>query len=460
MLKYLQKYMVVLPIIIVMVASSVMGAATVATSSAPATEQSFELAFTAKSSKQRAKIKCRIVQIGDEPVLHKIMNVIKYDLEFTDQFDADLVHHDKEYETKQIKKLFKEGIDTLVCIKSEKVSKNESVDGKAKVSVKVIPTATAKPSFDKAIVYQADSIVAHGHRLSEELLLALTGDAGPCVSTLAWCEKNKICYGDYAGMQVTEVTGPGRKFGLSWHTQAPILFYSRSTRWNNRLELLNLKTGKTEICISYPGLCMQFAGSPDGSKGVVCLSGGSGSTDLYLYDQKVCNQLGKQTFKQLTKNGGTNVSPCYLPNGDVVFCSDYQGAVPQLYYLDTKNNKTTRLTSGSGYCAAPSYCSLTNSVVFTKSVDRTFQLFKLSLDKLDAAAKTELQLTFSAGDKTEPQFHESGKYIAFVYDVKNGQGNRESQIAIHNCNSGVSRTITTGNGSKGYPAWTKRMFVA
>lgn len=422
--------------------------------------EQFELSFTAKSSKQRAKIKCHIAQIGNNEMHHKLINIVKYDMEFTDQFATDLVLHEKEHTPQELKKLFKSGIDTVIYVKQEAVSKKEAHDNKAKVAVKIVTTSTQKPSFDKTIVYQTDNLVAHGHRLAEEVLLALTGDKGPCVSTLAWCEKDKICYGDYAGMQVTEVTaGVGRKFGLSWHTQAPTLFFSRSTRSNNRLEMLNLKTGKQEICISYPGLSMQFVGSPDGSKGVVCLSGGKGNTELYLYDQKVCNKLGKQAFRQLTHNGGANASPCYLPNGNVVFCSDFEGGAPQLYHLDVATKVTKRLSGGS-YCAAPSYCQATNSVVYTKSIDRVFQLFKLGLDDLDRARSTEQQLTFNAGDKTEPQFHENGKYVAFVYDFKNDKGHRENQIGILNCLSSNIRVITKGMAPKGYPAWTGRMLFA
>jgi Tol biopolymer transport system component len=123
-----------------------------------------------------------------------------------------------------------------------------------------------------------------------------------------------------------------------WHTQAPMIFFSQLTKENNRLMALDLNSKKPRIISSYEGLNMHPSFSEDGSKSVLCLSGRKNS-ELYLYDQKICNKLKKKVYIQLTHNEGNNASPCLLPNGNVVFCSDYETGNPQI----PKTNKCRAL---------------------------------------------------------------------------------------------------------------------
>jgi Tol biopolymer transport system component len=216
---------------------------------------------------------------------------------------------------------------------------------------------------------------------------------------------------------------------------------------------IHLKTKQHKVICSYDGLNMQPSFSSDGKKAALCLSGGKNS-ELYLYDYSLCKKLKKRVFIPLTKNNGNNVSPCLLKNENLIFCSDFQTKLPQLYHLNRKTNKTTRLTSGKGYCAAPSYCAKTHSIVYTRVINGTFQLFSLNLNDLNNLQET--QLTFTKGNKHEPSFSECGRFIAFSCDVINKDKQKSTQIAVLNRLSGTIRVLTTGKEPKSFPKWVNQ----
>ena len=217
---------------------------------------------------------------------------------------------------------------------------------------------------------------------------------------------------------------------------------------------VDLKTGKHKIICSYPGLNMQPAFTPSGNRAVLCLSGGRGNSELYLYDPSACKKAGRKVFKPLTNNRGHNVSPCVLANNDVVFCSDFASGQPQIYYLNMKTKQVRRLTSGKGYCAAPSYCAKTNKLVYIRPVKGAFQLFSLSLDNLNAVGET--QITSCAGSKQEPSWSECGRYIIFSIDQNYSKRQKVPQIAAMNYNSGQIRIMTNDQTPKSFPRWCPR----
>jgi TolB protein len=212
----------------------------------------------------------------------------------------------------------------------------------------------------------------------------------------------------------------------------------------------DLKTKKSKVICSYDGLNMQPSFSKDGIKAVLCLSA-RGNSELYMYDQTLCNKYNKRFFRQLTKNRGNNVSPCLLPNGNIIFCSDFETGNPQIYYFDTNNKITYLLTNGHGYCAAPAYCEKNNTIVYTRYHKGNFQLFTMDLS---SPKHIERQITSGAGDKLDPSWSSCGQYVAFAYGYyDNHLKKRVQQIAALNLRSGKIRVLTSGKEYKSFPAW-------
>ncbi len=418
-------------------------------------DMSFEIYTPAQ---QHSKIKCLMLIIGQHPLIEKIAPLLQFDLEFSDQLDIDIKRNQTELDTKILSKLFDQGISLCLYIKQQnsKAKNTKSVD----LQVLLKEPTSGDTLFSKTIHYQNDNVVHQTHRLSDELMPLLSGNKGPMLSTLAYCKQlsprhKVVCVADYA-CKIEKTVVPTKTINVApaWHTHVPCLFYSQFSRSNSRLMSLDLKTRQPKVICSYDGLNMQPSFSPDGTKAVLCLSG-KGNAEIYLYDQILCNKLKRRVFKPLTNNKGNNVSPCYLPDGNVIFCSDYQTKFPQIYMMDMKTKKTHRLTNGRGYCAAPSYCAKTKSIVYTRYIKGNFQLFTMSLQ--DPNHK-ERQLTITAGDKLDPSYSECGQYVAFTYTFLDKKSQKMSnQIAVFNQISGKIRVLTSTKEPKSFPAWTGRM---
>ena len=403
------------------------------------------------SVRQYSPIKCLMLNIGDSELLNKVSRIVKFDLEFTDQLEVELNKTNNEVETRVLEKQFEKGFS--LCLYMKEI-KPHSIQVTLKATTDL---ASDKPIFDKTFNISDEKIVYQSHQISDELIPKLTNEKGPTLSTLAYCKQisrssKVVCVADYACKKEKVVVGT-RAINVApcWHTQAPVLYFSQLTKKKGKLMSVDLNTKEQRTVCAYDGLNMQPSFSKDGSQAILCLSGG-GNSELYLYDQNLCERLGRRAFKQITTNGGNNVCPCVLENGDIVFCSDYETPWPQIYYFDFKNKTSTRLTNGKGYCAAPSYNSQNKSVVYSRIVSGTFQIFKISLNDFK---HPEQQITFSAGHKHEPAWSPCGNYLAFTHDTKTGRkGKMVPQIAVMNCKSGKVHTLTDSNEAKSFPAWT------
>jgi len=425
------------------------------------TSENGDISFTVNSNvKQYSTVKCLMVCIGQSDELIKIAKLLKFDLEFSDQLDVEIKKHETELDAEKMAKLAGQGISLCLVLKesitndnkNKKSNKNNN-NKNIEIEVTLKDPATNNSFFDKKVSWSDKTAIYDAHTMADQLLPVLTGEKGPMLSTLAYCKqvasKHKIiCVADYACMKERVLV---QSYTLNvapcWHSRVPTLFFSQFTRSNSRLMSIDLNSKKQRVICSYDGLNMQPSFSQDGVQAVLCLSG-SGNSELYFYDQTLCNKLKRRIFTPLTSNKGNNVSPCLLPNGDVIFCSDFQTGYPQIYYLDLKNKTTRVLTSGKGYCASPSYSMITNSIIYSRYVKGVFQLFSLHVGSKKAR---ERQLTFSMGDKLDPVWSPCGKYAAFSCNCPDKKG---QQIAVLNCRSGKVRILTNGKEQKSFPSWT------
>lgn len=424
----------------------------------PLAQHSQTFAFSAP--KECKPLDCLMVFVGNDDALEKLSKVMQFDLEFSDQLKIDLKRASKEPSSQQLEKLYERG--TTLYFHLKKVNATGVVSkGTQQIEVTAKDPSSSEVLFQKTFAVSDDHLVFNAHVIADALMPILTGGKGPLLSTFAYCKqiapgRKVVCIADYAGRK-ERVVVPDHRINVAprWHTQAPVLFFSQFTRSNCALKSLDIRSSQQRVICSYDGLNMQPSFSGDGGQAVLCLSS-KGNSELYLYDQATCKKLKKRVFKQLTNNGANNVSPSLTPNGDVIFCSDYQTGSPQIYLLDGKTSKTRRLTNGQGYCTSPSWCAKTNAVVYTRRINDTLQLFTLDLN---TPLIGERQLTYNEGDKVEPVWSECGKYVAFSYLCRDREESPiVPQIAVLNAMSGKVRIITAGNEPKSYPAWVNAPF--
>lgn len=406
--------------------------------------------------KRYSKLKNIILCHGSDPYLMKFTKIVFDDLSFTDQFDVDVRKTTKLLKDHSLKKLFEKGTSLVTFIKQIDDKKNPGLQ------VVIKDTNSDLTVFEKQVSLDKNNLVMNAHRLSSDILVSLTGDKGICLDSLVYCKAvapshKVICLSDIACLKTKVIVG-SKTINLAprWHSRVPVLFYSQLTKSNNRLMSVDLRTMRHKVVCSYDGLNMQPAFSDDGSRSVLCFSGGRGNSELYLFDKRFCKVSGKRLFKRLTNNGAHNVCPSLLSNGDIVFCSDYRTGSPQIYYFDIRSKQMYMLTNGRGYAAAPDYCKKTNTVAYVRPIRGTFQLFTICLDDFERIK--ERQVTFCYGSKHEPCWSDDGRYLTFSLDVPNKRGINVPQVAVLNYKSGKIRVLTKGPERKSFPRWTSRTF--
>ncbi|HBS47856.1 TPA: hypothetical protein DEO28_00815 [Candidatus Dependentiae bacterium] len=404
-------------------------------------------------SAQAGKSKCFIFCLNDDENLAKMVQVIEDDLKITDVFEFALKKSDRIFDQKEHFVLFeKEQSDYSFYLQSFQDSKIDSL----KIKIVIKNNYSNATEFENVFEGKRKDLVWLGHNISNNIMEVLTGKKGIFMQQLVYCKfisqwHKVIMISDYRGNGAHElVSGKGINSVPTWHQSSPILFYTKLMPSKSYLIAADLKTNKHKIVCDFDGLNMQPSVSQDGKKVALCLAK-TGNSEIYLFDKDESEKLKKRAYKQITKNSGNNVSPIYLPNGNLIFCSDFEIGIPQIYHMDMKTNKVRRLTKGS-YSAAPSYCNERNSIVYTKVVDGIFQLFTMDLNDLDKKSIKEEQLTFGKGDKQDPCVADNGDYIYFSYRCPDSsKKNRTMQIAVLNIASKNTHVLTDGKDTKSFP---------
>lgn len=291
--------------------------------------------------------------------------------------------------------------------------------------------------------------------IANEIWLLLTGQEGFFSSRIAFCKeivakgKRKkqlyitVPYAHHENVRDHEVlmVDNAQIFAPRWNNDAanPLLLYSESTPSNVRLMATTMQRRK-RIISNLEGVNMLPSYNTSGRE-VVCCFSVSGISQLYRlgFDP----MLKKDYIKQLTFNTGNNISPTLCDNGDIIFCSDYQGHGPQIYYYHADTQDIDPLTHG-GYCTTPSYNKKNNYLAYSKLCDGVMQIFICNLAK-----KEHQQITFDKGDKEECTWSPCGNYLAFSVDT-----GKTSRIAIHSMLTTERLYITAEHDKCSYPAWS------
>lgn len=277
------------------------------------------------------------------------------------------------------------------------------------------------------------SPIVLAHVIADQVWPQLMGHSGSFGSKIAYCKQiwkkrygkekplKEIWIADFDGSNAKVfVDDPTVCIAPRWGGQSdcPLLFYSENTLSNVQLVMSNMFKKRQVVCC-FDGLNMQPTFSHNGKEVVFCLSK-DGSSQLYhsyvhgLSKQRMCDRL--------TFNDGNNIAPCFIDEDRVAFVSDFETHKPQIYIMNVTNQKIERVTDG-GYCACPSYCPVSNKLVYSKMIDKGMQLFEY-----DCATKKHTQLTKGPGSKEEPTWSACGNYI--VFGMNEGFGSRIAQLNL------------------------------
>ena len=288
-----------------------------------------------------------------------------------------------------------------------------------------------------------------GHRISDDIYSALTGEDGYFATRIVYIgedqprgvrvRRKRLCVMDQDGANQQCLTD-GKALVLTPRFSPSLqqIIYMSYANGQPRIYLLDLPTGEQKILGDFPGLNSSPRFTPDGKGVVMTLTmGHEGNPEIYSMDLKGHN------LKRLTTYRGIDTSPSFSPDGKhIVFNSDRAGR-PALYIMDADGNHVRRLTYGEGNYYAPVWSPRGDLIAFVKSLNGKFHI-----GVIDAAGNEERLLTEGYMDES-PTWSPNGRVIIFARENQSG---KTRMYSIDLTGYGLKQLPTPTDASD--PAWS------
>lgn len=285
------------------------------------------------------------------------------------------------------------------------------------------------------------------NRFADEVLLLLTGEAGPFDSRVAFISTRS---GRFKELYVMNLDGSDLRqltrnqtinLSPSWAPDAKSLVFTSFKEGHPKLYEMDVLSGRERLVPTGPGMVMGASFSPNGREVAVTRSGGKGDSEIVLVS------LDGGVTGRLTEGQTINVSPSFSPNGSqIAFCSGRTGS-PQIYVMGTGGGQARRVTSRGSYNTQPVWSPKGDKIAYTGRVDGRFQIFVVGADGGDPT-----QITSSRGDNVDPTWSPDGRYLIFS-STRAGK----AQLYFSDARGVRQRQLNTSPGSDTSPAWSSRL---
>lgn len=257
-----------------------------------------------------------------------------------------------------------------------------------------------------------------GHRISDAIHLALTGEPGYFDSRVAFVSEQgpknarvkRIAVMDQDGANLRYLTDGraltltprfsprgDRMVWISWDTGEP------------KAVIHDVASGAQEVLGRFPAMSFSPRFSPDGSRVIMSLSEGGG-TDIYEMD------LASRGLRRLTGGSGISTGPSYSPEGDRIAFESDAGGSQQIYVMDAGGGGARRISFGEGRYATPVWSPRGDLIAFTKMLRGRFHVGVMRVD-----GSRERLLTASFLDEA-PTWAPNGRVLMFFRETPGPDG--------------------------------------
>lgn len=281
------------------------------------------------------------------------------------------------------------------------------------------------------------------HRFADELVFRYTGEPGIARTKIAYVAQQgtarELFVMDYDGYDTRQLTADGfLDLMPQWSPDRRFLIFTAYRNRNTQdIDMIELATGKRWTVISFGGLNITPALSPDGNF-LAFASSYEGNSEIYRLDTRT------KAIQRLTVNPSGDLSPSWSPNGrELVFVSD-RGGGPQLFLMSSDGSNVRRLTFEGDYNAAPVWSPRGNWIAY---VCRTHREYKLCIISPDGQKRT--QLTTGPGVDDSPSWSPDGRHLAF-----SSTADGKSQIYMIDADGKGRERLTFQGTHNSAPSWS------
>ena len=294
----------------------------------------------------------------------------------------------------------------------------------------------------KRFVGSSDELRYLGHKIADEILLALTGEPGffgARIAAVGSKTGNKEIYVmDIDGKGVYPVTRNGSiNLSPAWSPDASQIAWTSYKRGNPDLYAKELGTGRTRVLSNRPGINTGAAYSPNGTQIALARSVG-GDSDVFVIDAAT----GKDIL-QVTRGGGIDVAPNYSPDGrELAFSSERSGG-SQVFVTNLTDGTSRRVSFVGDFNFDPVFSPDGNSIAFVGRSDG-FNIFVV-----DREGKNMVRVTQDTGNNEDPSWSPDGRYLVFSSDRRG-----RTEVWLSTPDGLHQMPVTDGHGGWTQPTWS------
>ena len=310
---------------------------------------------------------------------------------------------------------------------------------KLRAEIQAIQVADKKRLLSRAFSGASGVTRALAHRVSDALVLAVTGKQGMASARLAIVGNQSghkevyVCDADGANLrQVTQdrsiVVAP------AWMPDGKNILYTSYKQGYPNI----YRTGQRQAVSKFGGLNASAAVSPDGRKMAVILSK-DGNPELYIQD------IRSGTLQRISSTRRANeASPCWSPDGSqLAYVSDSAGR-PHIYVLALKGGSPKRLSRTGSENVAPDW-GVNGQLTYCSR-----QAGRYRIVVADPRTGVSRVLPFDGADYEDPSWMPDGRHVVVSRSV-----NYRSSIYLLDTQEERSITLKEGEGDWFSPACSR-----
>lgn len=314
-------------------------------------------------------------------------------------------------------------------------------DGKLQADVFVYDVGAGAKLSGKRFVGDAGATRYLGHKIADEILLAITGQSGifgARVAAVGARTGNKEIYVmDIDGHGVRAATRNGSiNLSPAWSPDGSQLAWTSYKRGNPDLYVKDTQRGGSRVLSAREGINTGATFSPDGTK-VALARSTNGDSDIYILDARTGAEL-----QRVTTGGGIDVAPDWHPSGTMLAYASERSGGSQIYVHDLSTGQARRVTFHGSFNGDPVWSPDGTKLAFVGR-DRNFDVFTVQAD-----GKNMSRITQDQGNNEDPDWSPDGRYLVFS-STRNGR----SEIWMSSADGRHQVPVTPGSGGWTQPTW-------